>query len=332
MALCSDIGLRLKLSRESIPRAGEMSKPLTTRKRVLKYLEHYPVIRGPLDISDLVSSENSLSDEELCDFITHYANCGVLVLRHWKYLSDKFLRTASITMGTSLLDLDVSYSDIQSHQVEILFSHLFSLTHLRMSQCHHLDSLCFRTIVLACHKSLQLLYMDHNPSVRHEALLYISGEVGLAGPKLSHLKAIDLSNCPLVEDKSLLAMASASKRLRHLNLQCNDQLGDIGLIALIRNNCKLELVNVSGCSKISSLALFELGSHCPHLQSLNASRCSRLNDDGVIYLARGCRKIQAISLAGIRNISEVAICALAENCPGLMMLNVTGYTSSRIDL
>lgn len=229
-----------------------------------------------------------------------------------------------MTMGMTLLDLDLSYSSIQYQQVEVLFSRLFVLKHLRLSSCSYLDSLCLRTITQTCHKTLQLLYIDHNPSIKHDAILYISGEIGVSTPKLNQLRAIDLAYCSSIQDRSLIALASACKKLRHVNLQWNDQIRDIGLIALIRNNSKLELLNILGCSQMTSLALHELSRCCPNLQSLNAAHCVLLTDEGVAALAKGCRKIQAISLAGIRNISEVVICSLAENCPGLLMLNVTG--------
>lgn len=312
---------RERLLSSSAPRT--LLQPI--RKRVLQYLERYPVVRGPLDISNLISStDEGLSDEELCEFIIQYPKCEVLILNHWNHLSDKFLRNISMTMGMSLLDLDLSYSNIHYQQIDTLFSRLFVLSHLRLSHCPHLDSQCLRTITQTCHKTLQLLYINHNPSIKHDAILYISGDIGISGPKLNQLRAIDLAYCPMIQDRSLMALASASRKLRHVNLQRNDQLSDVGLIALLRNTPKLELLNILGCHQLTSLVLIELSRSCPHLQSINAAHCGLLTDDGVVALARGCRKIQAISLAGNRHISEAAICSLAENCSGLLMLNVTG--------
>ena len=316
--------MKSRYPRQLSTSAPHLLQPI--RKRVLQCLEEYPVIRGPLNISPLVSSnENRLSDEELCEFITHYPQCEILILSHWNILSDKFLRSVSMTMGMSLLDLDLSHSSIQYQQTEVLFSRLFVLSHLRLSHCPNIDSLSLRIITQTCHKTLQLLYIDHNPSIKHDAMLYISGDIGVASPKLNQLRAIDLAYCPLIQDRSLIALASACRKLRHVNLQRNDQISDVGLIAIIRNCSKLELLNVLGCCKLTSLVLQKLSQCCPNLQSINAAHCSLFTDDGVVALARGCRKIQAISLAGIRNMSEIAICALAENCSGLLMLNVTGY-------
>ena len=66
-------------------RHGKNTKPLAATKNVTSMLELNPVVRGPLDASDVL---DVLTEPEQCEFFSRYPKCEKLILRNRKSISD----------------------------------------------------------------------------------------------------------------------------------------------------------------------------------------------------------------------------------------------------
>ena len=110
---------RLKEREEEINLTS--NSPKVRSKKVQALLENYPVIYGPLDASNILST---LTEDDQCDFFERFRQCEILVLRSWTFLSDKVLRCISLTMGETLTDVDFSGSAVDVGHFEILYKYL----------------------------------------------------------------------------------------------------------------------------------------------------------------------------------------------------------------
>lgn len=318
------------------------------RNKILKLLERFPTVKGPLDITDILlqieterteeekakekekgEGENDLhlSEDNLSDFISHYPQCEILLMRSWRTIFPSFLRTVSLTLGPKLLELNLSHSAVSPSHFEILFSNMYTLQSLTLSHCTSLLPSSFRILSATCGKTLKHLYINSANIIKHESILYISGGIGFQAPRLSKLSVLDVSSCPLVEDRSLVKLASCCHRLKEVNLSSNVQLSDEGICALLANNSHLQLLNVASCVLLTDRVLVCLSSSNPRLLSLNLSLNYLMTDAGIVSLSTHCAALQALNLSGLRYLTEISLSSLAENCKGLLMLNVTGCSN-----
>lgn len=226
-------------------------------------------------------------------------------------------------MGPSLTELDLSNSFITVQHLEILFSRITQLQSLKLSSCSLVESSCLKLITQASHRTLTELYLNNCPQIRIEPLLWLSGSVGINSKRLSRLRSLDLSYCP-VEDEGLQAIGMGIKGIRYLNLEGCEMITDKSLEIVLKSNQKLLVLNCSNCYQITSKSILALASSCHSLVSLNLSRCGKINDLGINALAQSIHHLQAINFAGLRLLSEGAIFSVVQSSPGLLLMNVTG--------
>jgi hypothetical protein len=304
-------------------------KSLTTRssqkKHVQEALEDKALLKhAPLNGTEILLQFN---ENDQCEFFANYPKCEILILQNWKFISENVLRSIAMTMGDTLTELDVSSSSITKTHFEILFSCISQLKILRLSFCSLVDGQCLKLITQTSHRTLTELYVDHcSQFATIEPLLWMSGAVGINSSKLSHLRTLDLSYCPLPDGQGLEAMGRGGglKSIRFLNLEGCEFITDSGLISLVTSNIKLRVLNLSGCFQITSKAIIALALSCPQLVSLNLSRCSKISDTALQALASHTHHLQALNLAGLRSLTEGAIFRTLQASPGILMLNVTG--------
>lgn len=127
--------------------------------------------------------------------------------KNWKSISNHILRAITLAMGETLLELNLSSSLINKQQLEILFSSMKCLEILKLSSCAEINGQCLHLITTVTHQTLRELYVDHCIQFSTiEPLLWISGVVGINSCKLSKLRTLDLSYCPLPDGQGLEAI------------------------------------------------------------------------------------------------------------------------------
>jgi F-box and leucine-rich repeat protein GRR1 len=132
------------------------------------------------------------------------------------------------------------------------------------------------------------------------------GCVGFNAPRLSRLRMLDLSGCPLA-DKGLLAIAGCCRSLRMLSLAGCEDLTDASVLPLIRSNKHLAVLNLERATQLSNKAALALAAGCTKLSSLNLSQLYKIDDEGIAALCFHCRKLQALNISGLRFVTEGAL-------------------------
>jgi len=294
--------------------------PRPPKPRVLDHLQLQPTVTGPLDATRALLE---LTQEEQCEFFSHYPKVKKLVMRGWETISDNVIRCISFIQGDVLEELDLSYSGISAHQLEILVARMTKLRTVTFTGCQQVGGMCMNILARMCNK-VDELYVNKCGKFALEPLNWIAGNAGFNSPALTRITSLDLGDCPL-EAEGLVSVSTCLRQLRYLNLHnCNlihDKAIGLALKACGRN---LRLLNLSGVVKLTSKGVCSVADNCPELVSLNLSRCELVTNKGVEKLAERCHALQALNLAGLNKLDERPLCTLCNNCPGLLMLNITG--------
>jgi hypothetical protein len=145
---------------------------IITKKVVRNALESYPNILGPLDATDIL---NNLHEDDQCDFFKKYPSCDHLQLKNWTFMSDKVLRSISISLGHSITTLDVSGSHIDNGQFEILIARMPILKSLNISNCPNADGKCMATLSKYCNNNMLELNASNCILFKYEPLQWITG-------------------------------------------------------------------------------------------------------------------------------------------------------------
>jgi hypothetical protein len=294
--------------------------PLAPKKLVRRALVDNPIISGPLDGSKVLQE---LSESEQCDFFCRYPKCQHLILRDWDFISDNVLRAISITMGDSLVEIDLSGSMVDVNHFEILLGRVQKLRILRISGCPRVNGYCMRILAFTSHKTLQELHADNCQLFKLDPLLWLAGCVGVNSQKLNRIISLNLARCPL-EDRALIGISTGLFHIKYLNLERCEDISDVGVCPLIKSSKALEVINLAECTLLTSKSVSAIGKYCKNMVSCNLNRCFRVTDIGVKTVAKNCHKLQALNVAGIKTVSEDTLCVLALNCPGILILNATG--------
>ena len=292
------------------------------KPRVLDHLILQPTVRGSLDASRAIIE---LTQEEQCEFFSHYTKAKCLIMRGWEKISDNVIRCISFTMGEVLEELDLSYSCIAATQLEILVSRMSKLRVVTFTGCQQVGGECMNILARMC-KNVEELYVNKCKQFKVEPLTWLAGNAGFRSPALTKITSLDLSDCPLEPD-GLVNVGSCCKQLRFLNLHDCSLINDAAIISAVTSAGKnMRLLNLSGVVKLTTKGLSAIADNCPDLISVNISRCSLITNKGIERLASNCPNLQALNLAGLVKLDERPLCTLTNNCRGLLMLNVTGIT------
>jgi hypothetical protein len=276
-----------------------------------------------VSLSDAVDGSAVLTDldvDDQCAFFSSYPTCKILILRGWKArISDTTLRCLSIAMGESLVEIDMSYSNVDAQILEIMLSHIQYLKIVKLNHCPLLDAACMSLLAKYAGPTIKELYVSHCKLFRLDPLLALSGSIGFGAGGLKALRALDLGSCP-VEDRGLVAIAHGCRRLRFVNLEDCRDITDVGVIALAKGNEKLQILNLSGCILITNSTAKSIARNCPDMVSLNFARCNKITNMGIKQVANNCPYLQSLNIAGLLRISEMTLCLLATSCPGDKLL------------
>jgi hypothetical protein len=151
---------------------------LTNRDKVQSALRDNLLVT----LSDAVDGSAVLTDlnvDDQCAFFQSYPTCKILILRGWKErISDTTLRCLSIAMGECLVEIDMSYSNVDSHILEIMLSHIQYLKIVKLNHCPLLDSACMSLLAKYAGPTIKELYVSYCKLFRLDPLLALSGSIG----------------------------------------------------------------------------------------------------------------------------------------------------------
>ena len=307
-------------------RENEPPQERPPRPAVFDQLQAQPNLRS----LDARRALEELSDEDLCEFFPHYSKCKNLNLSGWETISDNVLRCISFTMSEALEEIDLSNSNVSPTHLEILMPRLRKIRVIRFSGCHNVNGTCMNILARLAADTIQELYIDRCPLFSVEPLLWLSGSIGFNAPKLAKLTSLNFDSCPL-EDGGLLALSTCCFLLRFLNLNECNLLTDASLVPIFKANKLLRLVSLRNVTGVNTKVIVALGKNCPDLVSLNLFRCDKVGNKGLEALGKGCCHLQCLNLSGLDKLTEEPLVTLTNNCRGLLMLNLTGISAITVN-
>jgi len=115
------------------------------------------------------------------------------------------------------------------------------------------------------------------------------------------LEKLDLSQCPLISDK--------------------------GLVAVAKSNPNLTALTIEYCSNIGNESLQAIGRYCPKLQSITIKDCPRVGDQGIAgLLSSGCSVLAKVKLQ-VLNITDFSLAVIGHYGKSITNLVLTGLQS-----
>ena len=124
-------------------REGQVPQERPPKPVVFDHLQLQPTVTGPLDASRAIKE---LTEEEQCEFFSHYPKCKSLIMRRWEKISDNVLRCISFTMGDSLEEIDLSFSHVRSVHLEVLMPRIRQLRVVKVTGCPNVNGTCMNVL------------------------------------------------------------------------------------------------------------------------------------------------------------------------------------------
>ena len=142
-----------------------------------------------------------------------------------------------------------------------------------------------------------------------------------------NLTSLDLSDCDLVSDVGLWAIARHCSAIKHLTLSGCHQITNVGLRSISLACSNVISLNFNNCHLLDDIGLTVLATGAWKLESLQLQNCTGLTDTGVGKIAHTCQSLVKLDLFGCTNVGEFGDHALKEIgafCGNLKFLNVGG--------
>ncbi|GCB62436.1 hypothetical protein scyTo_0014495 [Scyliorhinus torazame] len=169
----------------------------------------------------------------------------------------------------------------------------------------------------------------------------------LEGPSASKIKELNLSNCILISDLSLLKVVQRCQSLTHLRLRYCGRLTDSGIEWLgnmptlitidltgtniqeqgfggFAQNAKLKELILAECSAVNDIGLQKFYTKVTNLEYLELTHCILVSDMSTKTLAFCCRRLTSLNIAGCPKITDLSIQYLAGVCHFIYFLDISG--------
>jgi hypothetical protein len=242
-----------------------------------------------------------------------------LLLREWRPLDLGILRTLTLHLGSRLLTLDLSDTDLTDVHLHAIVPQLAVLRTLKLRKCALLTSAGIRALVQACHNTLTFLDLSECKRVTSDCLMWLGGALAHNSPRCALLRTLDISGCRQVGDEGLVGLGQGCRALRDVNLSGCSRATGRGVAALVQQLRGLRVLAARDCPLVGDRALLASGQHCHKLRSLNVGRCGPITDRGLAALGGGCPGLQALNLAGAKAVSEDGLCKLVTGARGMQV-------------
>ena len=164
------------------------------------------------------------------------------------------------------------------------------------------------------------------------------------------LELVELSNCTLLTDTSLVQLAQRAKYLRYLFLEDNVNFSDTALEA-ISSHCgeRLKQVGIKGCDRITNAGFNRINERCHQLDGLHVEFMEQIStaavasvlrvnpllrevslgsyseEDGDVLLtviSTCCRFVEYFDIIGLKGYTAEGVFAVVKSCPQLRTIVV----------
>lgn len=268
-----------------------------------------------------------------------------LDLRLWEGLIPILMKFSALNIR------EVRLADIDGNENALDFIANFfskSLKVLELTRCCKID-----THVVSC---LQRLIFLSKLSL--EGTKYLDDtSLNEIISKLPSVRSINVSECPLLTDQTLIYVSKLRDRLTELSANSNENFTFVGVNELVLQCENLETLNLSGAQSLKFLGVV-IKTHgllqfvSRNLKCINLNNCRDIRVDSLKWLttanvdltdvalqsvrllngsmvaaiASGCKYLRSLNIANCRNVDQVGIIAIASGCTS----HLTNLNMSRI--
>lgn len=141
------------------------------------------------------------------------------------------------------------------------------------------------------------------------------------------LTSLDLTNCELISDVGLWAIARHCTSLKHLILSGCHQITNVGLRSISLACSNIVTLDFNNCNLLDDIGLTVLATGAWKLEHLYLQHCTGLTDTGVGKIAHAGHSLVTLDLFGCTNVGEFGDHALKEIgafCGSLKYLDLGG--------
>ncbi|GAB1289431.1 Dynein regulatory complex subunit 6 [Apodemus speciosus] len=216
------------------------------------------------------------------------------------------------------------------------------ISHIYMVDCKGLTDSSLKS--LSYLKQLTVLNLTNSVRI---------GDIGLKqffdGPASMRLRELNLTNCSLLGDASVIRLSERCPNLHYLNLRNCEHLTDLAIeyiasmlslisidlsgtlisnekgMTILSRHRKLREISLSECVNITD---FGIRAYCKTslvLEHLDVSYCTQLTDDIIKTIAIFCTRITSLNIAGCpKGITDAGMEILSARCHYLHILDISG--------
>ncbi|OLL24024.1 F-box/LRR-repeat protein 20, partial [Neolecta irregularis DAH-3] len=114
--------------------------------------------------------------------------------------------------------------------------------------------------------------------------------------RLLSLRHLNLSQCLLLSDATLIVLANQVPELSRLEFTGCNNLTDVGFKTLLRTIPKLTHLDLEDVVQITDETILSLSAYNPNLRHLQLSYCIEVTDHGIIHLLRSCQYLISLEI------------------------------------
>ncbi|XP_076877799.1 F-box and leucine-rich repeat protein 13 isoform X2 [Brachyhypopomus gauderio] len=172
--------------------------------------------------------------------------------------------------------------------------------------------------------------MKYISSLRNLHTLHLAGfeklsDAGIRymaeGPCASKLRELDLSNCPQINDLSIMRLSQRCTKLSKLSVCYCESLTDSS-VEYLSGCSSLVTLDITGCS-VQDQGLIALGAVCT-LRELIAPECVWITDIGIEKFCRQARDLELMDVRHCLSLSDQSIKLLSFYCRNITTLRMAG--------
>eukprot|EP01127_Copromyxa_protea_P001503 TRINITY_DN11484_c0_g1_i1.p1 TRINITY_DN11484_c0_g1~~TRINITY_DN11484_c0_g1_i1.p1 ORF type:complete len:329 (-),score=47.75 TRINITY_DN11484_c0_g1_i1:48-1034(-) len=247
-----------------------------------------------LDLSHFVEHNPLEIKHELAQLCTSVSS---LNLSFWNYLTDDHL---TLLLGhksvlPNIERLNISHTQVSDSGIKIIANKCPNLTSINLTGCHEVTDVSLSLLAQNC-KKIQHMRLSGCSLVGDAGVQLIAQETK------DHLRTLDVKDCPLVTDKTLMFLGFYCPNISSLQLKNTNVT--IGVLSkLLATRLHLTELNAQGLLITDSFLLLLLRSQ-QTLKILDISFCFHVSFSGIRRIIKELDLLEELHLFGLLKCHE----------------------------
>ena len=141
------------------------------------------------------------------------------------------------------------------------------------------------------------------------------------------LRQYGIDSGQLITNGIVQELCTVQPSMTSLDLSDCDLVSDVGLWAIARHCSDMKVLSLSGCNQLTNVGLRSISLACSKITSLNFNNCHLLDDIGLTVLATGAWKLESLCLQHCTGLTDTGVGKIAHAGHNLVHLDLFGCTN-----